>query len=92
MAQQCRARVSLPNSSGDGDVLFTCNLAKGHSEPSLDGQYSNEHTEVGRVRAKDGTVRSYKVTWTDLPPEVWRDTLTANRIGPYRPLRNTEHE
>lgn len=73
VAQQCRARVSLPASTGLAEVVvFTCNLSKGHADPNLDAQFASDHAEVGRVRTKDGTVRSYKITWAELPPEVWR--------------------
>lgn len=76
MAQQCRARVSLPNSSGEGDVLFTCNLKKNHAEPALDTKFSVNHREVGRVRSKNGSMYYYTVEWVEAPNEVWRMART----------------
>lgn len=70
VTQQCRARVALPNAKGEGDVLFTCNMPKGHADAGAAPQ--SDHVERGRVRRKDGTTAGYTFVWHDEAPEVWR--------------------
>jgi hypothetical protein len=64
----CRNRRAFPGRTGEGEVLFTCNLLSGHAKTSETG-----HEERGRIRNKDGKVTTYTVMWWDEPTqEVWR--------------------
>lgn len=67
MPKACRVRLMLPDNSGANTVVFRCNLEKGHAERG-----SFPHAERGRVRATDGKVQTYTVSWDDSQMEVWR--------------------
>ena len=67
MAKLCRARVTLPSRDGQASVQFICTLMKQSPDQAL-----HEHAEHGRVRAQDGTVKEYHITWIGVDPEVWR--------------------
>lgn len=71
MARPCRVRLTLPAASGEGEVVFTCNQPRSHATPPPDGP-ETDHSESGRVRGKDGTIRGYTITWMDVGTEVWR--------------------
>lgn len=64
--QPCRARIELPDRTGEGTMLFFCNRPSHDEDPEM-------HIETGRVRGKDNKVRIYHFEWWEAgEQEVWR--------------------
>lgn len=67
--RRCQARIEVPDRTGEGVVVFTCNSGV-HVEAH---QTLIEHIERGRIQLKDGRVVGYAFTWSDVAQrEVWR--------------------
>ena len=82
MAKLCRARLTLPSADGRYVVHFECN------RPATNA-HDDVHWEHGRVRAADGTVSTYEVSWRNAvggSSEVWREMPKRLRVRlPRRP-------
>lgn len=64
--RRCQKTLTLPDRTGEGEMIFTCNRARHEVDPE-------EHIENGRIRGKDGNVRIYRFSWYDATDgEVWR--------------------
>lgn len=62
----CRARIELPDRTGEATMVFSCNRRNHEIDPEA-------HIERGRVRGKDGKVRVYQFEWWEAGDnEVWR--------------------